>query len=86
MRNYYLIPPAKHKVVQHLVRYCDTLTSGTIMGLCPFPGKGAEKPGKCRVFPSISTFLPLLNNQVIMQIMKIMVQTINMFVVNTYGK
>ena len=28
------------------------------MGPRPFPGKGPEKPGECRVFPSISTFPP----------------------------
>ena len=32
------------------------------MGLRPFPGKGAEKPGKCRVFPAnIDFFTGLLD-------------------------
>ena len=48
MRSFCVIPPAKHKVVQHLVRKCDTVTSD-LKGALPLSrkrcGKNREMPG-----------------------------------------
>ena len=45
-----MISPAKHKVVKHLVRECDTLTSDYYGAVAPFPEKVRKNPGNAGFF------------------------------------
>ena len=53
MGSFCVIPPAKHKVVQHLVRICDTVTSD-YYGAVPLSRK---RCGKTREIPGFSANL-----------------------------